>query len=320
MPFKSERAYKEAMKAEKITVKGLDAVTMNAASCYIEQHYIKKVIRFVEGEEDEIRRRIRRQLKDIFRYFELRKLDKIRLEIKKIIRSDYYFSGSGKDDFCGLLQKEAVYMAKKLYYDKIKEIMAEEVEKLVNASLQFEELYRECEEEVQRERVITGDESESVEKTYRNIVKDFIQERYSKEAGFQEIFSVDVDKNSLLAAIWKAFLDLIQKEVYRYDFEKEVDSRIDRMNDEERHIFVSRELKKKLDGSIRLKNPVKVSMMKTSCFYMVNEKAEYAKNLKNAEGNDRDYLLFNLNRTDCIEQIEIYDILSPEDIHLVFME
>ena len=211
-------------------------------------------------------------------------------------------------------------MAKKLYYDKIKEIMAEEVEKLVNASLQFEELYRECEEEVQRERVITGDESESVEKTYRNIVKDFIQERYSKEAGFQEIFSVDVDKNSLLAAIWKAFLDLIQKEVYRYDFEKEVDSRIDRMNDEERHIFVSRELKKKLDGSIRLKNPVKVSMMKTSCFYMVNEKAEYAKNLKNAEGNDRDYLLFNLNRTDCIEQIEIYDILSPEDIHLVFME
>ena len=320
LPFKSERAYKEAMKAEKITVKGLDAVTMNAASCYIEQHYIKKVIRFVEGEEDEIRRRIRRQLKDIFRYFELRKLDKIRLEIKKIIRSDYYFSGSGKDDFCGLLQKEAVYMAKKLYYDKIKEIMAEEVEKLVNASLQFEELYRECEEEVQRERIITGDESESVEKTYRNIVKDFIQERYSKEAGFQEIFSVDVDKNSLLAAIWKAFLDLIQKEVYRYDFEKEVDSRIDRMNDEERHIFVSRELKKKLDGSIRLKNPVKVSMMKTSCFYMVNEKAEYAKNLKNAEGNDRDYLLFNLNRTDCIEQIEIYDILSPEDIHLVFME
>ena len=320
LPFKSERAYKEAMKAEKITVKGLDAVTMNAASCYIEQHYIKKVIRFVEGEEDEIRRRIRRQLKDIFRYFELRKLDKIRLEIKKIIRSDYYFSGSGKDDFCGLLQKEAVYMAKKLYYDKIKEIMAEEVEKLVNASLQSEELYRECEEEVQRERVITGDESESVEKTYRNIVKDFIQERYSKEAGFQEIFSVDVDKNSLLAAIWKAFLDLIQKEVYRYDFEKEVDSRIDRMNDEERHIFVSRELKKKLDGSIRLKNPVKVSMMKTSCFYMVNEKAEYAKNLKNAEGNDRDYLLFNLNRTDCIEQIEIYDILSPEDIHLVFME
>ena len=320
LPFKSERDYKEAMKAEKITVKGLDAVTMNAASCYIEQHYIKKVIRFVEGEEDEIRRRIRRQLKDIFRYFELRKLDKIRLEIKKIIRSDYYFSGSGKDDFCGLLQKEAVYMAKKLYYDKIKEIMAEEVEKLVNASLQFEELYRECEEEVQRERVITGDESESVEKTYRNIVKDFIQERYSKEAGFQEIFSVDVDKNSLLAAIWKAFLDLIQKEVYRYDFEKEVDSRIDRMNDEERHIFVSRELKKKLDGSIRLKNPVKVSMMKTSCFYMVNEKAEYAKNLKNAEGNDRDYLLFNLNRTDCIEQIEIYDILSPEDIHLVFME
>ncbi len=320
LPFKSERAYKEAMKAEKITVKGLDAVTMNAASCYIEQHYIKKVIRFVEGEEDEIRRRIRRQLKDVFRYFELRKLDKIRLEIKKIIRSDYYFSGSGKDDFCGLLQKEAVYMAKKLYYDKIKEIMAEEVEKLVNASLQFEELYRECEEEVQRERIITGDESESVEKTYRNIVKDFIQERYSKEAGFQEIFSVDVDKNSLLAAIWKAFLDLIQKEVYRYDFEKEVDSRIDRMNDEERHIFVSRELKKKLDGSIRLKNPVKVSMMKTSCFYMVNEKAEYAKNLKNAEGNDRDYLLFNLNRTDCIEQIEIYDILSPEDIHLVFME
>lgn len=318
LPFESEHAYKETVKADKITVKGLDMVTMGAASSYIEQHYIEKVTRFVESEEDEVRGQVRRKLKDAFRYFEMRKLDKMHSELTNIIMTEYHFSGSGKDDFTGVVHKAAIYAAKKVFYEKIKKIMVEEVEKLLDASLQFEKTYRECEEEVRKERIITGDESESVEKVYKNIVKDFIQDRYSKESGFQEIFSVDADKNSLLEALWKAFLDLIQNEIYGYDFEREVDSRIDRMNDEERHIFVARELKKKLDGSIRLKNPIKVSMLKTSCFYMVNEKAEYARNLKNAEGNDRDYLLFNLNRTDCIEQIELYDILSPEDIHLVF--
>ncbi|MDE6201930.1 MAG: hypothetical protein K2O16_19950 [Lachnospiraceae bacterium] len=316
LPFASEQIYKEAMKADRVGIKELDRMTMGAASAYISQHYGEKVQVFFREEEETLRLKIRLFLRRIFCYFEFLKLDQMRQELKDMIIAEYYYAGSGIEGFTSQVHRIAVYESRKLFYGKIKEMVWQELSKLIDASLHFRTLYGQCEEEVRQERIITGDESESVEKVYGNIVKEFIQNRYNGKEGFKEVFIVDANKGELLQAVWNVFLDLIKNEVYSYDFEREVDSRMDQMNDEERHVFVARELKKKLDGSIRLKNPIQISMLKTSCFYMINEKAEYAENLRNAEGNGIDYLLFNLNRTDCIEQLELYNIMTPEMIHL----
>lgn len=316
LPFESEQTYKEAMKADQTGLKELDRMTMGAASAYISQHYVGKVEIYFREEEEILRSDIRKLLRKAFCYFEFLKLDQMRQELKDIITAEYYYAGSGKEGFTGQVHRIAAYESRKFFYGRIKDIVWQELSKLVDDSLCFRIFYEQCEEEVRQERIITGDESESVEKVYGSIVREFIQNRYNSKEGFGKVFVADAKKEELLEAVWDAFLDLLKNEVYSYDFEREVDSRMDQMNDEERHIFVARELKKKLDGSVRLKNPIQIPMLKTSCFYMVNEKAEYAANLKNAEGNGRDYQLFNLNRTDCIEQLELYNIMKPELIHL----
>ena len=83
-----------------------------------------------------------------------------------------------------------------------------------------------------------------------------------------------------------------------------------------RNQLVTQELKKQLDGSIRLKNIIDLAMVKVSCYYLISENAKYASNLRQSDSNGRDYTLFGLNRTDSIEQMEIYNISNPELIRL----
>lgn len=106
----------------------------------------------------------------------------------------------------------------------------------------------------------------------------------------------------------------MRENVYNCDFEQEVDYRMEGMDEKQRHTFVEKELRKKLDGSRRLKNSIEMPMTRAGCYYMVNAGADYAKTLEQAENGE--YVLFHLNRTDCIEQLEIYDILKPKQLHL----
>ena len=111
---------------------------------------------------------------------------------------------------------------------------------------------------------------------------------------------------------WNVFRDMIRIEAYSYDFEKEVDLRMGNTNEIGRNQLVTQELKKQLDGSIRLKNIIDLAMVKVSCYYLISENAKYASNLRQSDSNGRDYTLFGLNRTDSIEQMEIYNISNPE--------
>ena len=109
---------------------------------------------------------------------------------------------------------------------------------------------------------------------------------------------------------------MIRMEAYSYDFEREVDFRMKNTNEIGRNQLVTQELKKQLEGSIRLKNIIDLAMVKVSCYYLISENAKYASNLRQSDSNGRDYTLFGLNRTDSIEQMEIYNISNPGLIRL----
>ena len=59
------------------------------------------------------------------------------------------------------------------------------------------------------------------------------------------------------------------------------------------------------------------SVRKVCCYYLINESAKYAKELQKKEGFGVNFMLYNLNRTDSIEQMEIYDIEKPELLYLM---
>ena len=322
LPFRSEKEGKAALGDAGISERELNTITYGAYGSFVRKYFEEPVEKLFAQKEklEEYRMRIKAHIGEKFGYFELLDLDQQRDVLQRILGEEYLTSGVGKyADFQGILFQQAVFESRKTFYGKIKQLYWEELEKQIDAAKQLEEYYQECLKEIQREMIVTGEESESVKKTYADLVKEYVGSHRrvnERKTAFPEIFRAENTKEELLAAFWNVFRDMIRIEAYSYDFEKEVDLRMGNTNEIGRNQLVTQELKKQLDGSIRLKNIIDLAMVKVSCYYLISENAKYASNLRQSDSNGRDYTLFGLNRTDSIEQMEIYNISNPELIRL----
>ena len=322
LPFRSEKEGKAALGDAGISERELNAITYGAYGSFVRKYFEEPVEKLFAQKEklEEYRMRIKAHIGEKFGYFELLDLDQQRDVLQRILGEEYLTSGVGKyADFQGILFQQAVFESRKTFYGKIKQLYWEELEKQIDAAKRLEEYYQECLKEIQREMIVTGEESESVKKTYADLVKEYVGSHRrvnERKTAFPEIFRAENTKEELLAAFWNVFRDMIRIEAYSYDFEKEVDLRMGNTNEIGRNQLVTQELKKQLDGSIRLKNIIDLAMVKVSCYYLISENAKYASNLRQSDSNGRDYTLFGLNRTDSIEQMEIYNISNPELIRL----
>ena len=322
LPFRSEKEGKAALGDAGISERELNAITYGAYGSFVRKYFEEPVEKLFAQKEklEEYRMRIKAHIGEKFGYIELLDLDQQRDVLQRILGEEYLTSGVGKyADFQGILFQQAVFESRKTFYGKIKQLYWEELEKQIDAAKRLEEYYQECLKEIQREMIVTGEESESVKKTYADLVKEYVGSHRrvnERKTAFPEIFRAENTKEELLAAFWNVFRDMIRIEAYSYDFEKEVDLRMGNTNEIGRNQLVTQELKKQLDGSIRLKNIIDLAMVKVSCYYLISENAKYASNLRQSDSNGRDYTLFGLNRTDSIEQMEIYNISNPELIRL----
>lgn len=322
LPFRSEKEGKAALGDAGISERELNTITYGAYGSFVRKYFEEPVEKLFAQKEklEEYRMRIRAHIGEKFGYFELLDLDQQRDVLQRILGEEYLTSGVGKyADFQGILFQRAIFESRKTFYGKIKQLYWEELEKQIDAAKRLEEYYQECLKEIQREMIVTGEESESVKKTYADLVKEYVGSHRrvnERKTAFPEIFRAENTKEELLAAFWNVFRDMIRIEAYSYDFEKEVDLRMGNTNEIGRNQLVTQELKKQLDGSIRLKNIIDLAMVKVSCYYLISENAKYASNLRQSDSNGRDYTLFGLNRTDSIEQMEIYNISNPELIRL----
>lgn len=322
LPFRCVKDGKDALKNNAITVTAMDAVTYHAASAFIKMHYEEPVEKLFRNEAStlECRRQIREELQGKFDFFDLLELNGKRDSLKSMLEPEYLSHGNGSPkDFGRSLHYRAAFRGKKLFYEKIKRLYLEELENLIDLAVSLEKTYRECGDEIQREWVVTGDESKSVEKVYTSLVGEFVRSNRKvneHKSAFPEVFNPNNTKEDLLWALWQTFCSLIKMKEFSYDFECEVGYRMDSMNEAQRYLFVSEELQKRLDGSIRI-NSTFGEMIKMSCYYLINGSADYANNLRQSDNNGKQYTLFDLNRTDCIEQLEIYNITRPELLQLV---
>ncbi len=232
---------------------------------------------------------------------------------------DYPFTGFGqKDSPCRRLHVLGIYKSKRLFYEKMQQMMADVFAQKMQQAQEFKQMYQTCAKEIQKECMVTGEESRSVEAYYGKITEQFVERQQNADqdnTAFPDVFRVGIQKQELLGAVWEVFLKLVQESVFDCDFEQEVDARMDGMDEKQRHAFVAEELRKKLEGSMLLKNSIELPMTEAGCYYLVNASADYAKTLERADSGE--YVLFDLSRTDCIEQLKIYDILKPEQLHLV---
>lgn len=319
LPFSSWQDYKKVQGYTAITLEMADNATFGAATAFMQKHYIEPVKNFF-GDNNEImqcRKKISGILKKNFNYFELLYLSEHQESLKEMVASLYHFAGSPeKDSFYKRLHDLGVYESKCIFYNYAKKLIKRELELLLESAQNFKEIYIKCEKEIEQQCFITGGESKSVEKFYSETVKEYIEQKqhFNHSPAFPEVFRVSNIKEELLQAVWNEYLGLIKNNIYNCNFEQELDNRMNKLNENGRHKFVSEELKKRLKGSVRIKNTIEIPMAKAGCYYLVNANAEYAKTLEAAES--KEYVLFDLNRTDCIEQLEIYNITSPGLLHL----
>jgi len=307
-------------------MKAVDNMTMEALSAYVRMYYLEPAERFwqEEQEKEECGRQIREMLSGAFSYMELQELNRKQYILDNIFSSEYQIRGIGvKDTLEATLQAAAIERSRKLFTEQVKELMKEEIYGLLERAQDQENYYLQCRKEVSQEQIVTGEESESLEKFYGAAVKDFVTKNRKvneKVSTFPQVFGIREGMEELLGGIWEVFLHMIKGKEFTYNFEEEIDARMTNMNATQRQILVTQELQEMLVGSTRLKNAIDVAPRKMGGYYLINESAEYAKYLANAPGNGIDFQLFDINRTDCIEQIEIYDIHKPELLHLIDFE
>ena len=325
LPFSSCQDYKKIQGYTDVTLEMADNATFNAATAFMQKHYTEPARNFFKDNNEIIqcRKKISRILKKNFNYFEILYLSEHQDVLKEMVVSEYHFAGlSEKDSFYKRFHNLSVYKSKCIFYNYAKNIIKDELELLLESAQNFKETYIKCEKEMEQQRFVTDSKSESVEKFYSETVKEYIEQKQQHfnyipdnySTTFPEVFSVSNTKEELLQAVWNEYLGLIKNNIYNCNFEQELANRMNKVNENGRHKFVSEELKKRLKGSIRIKNNIEIPMVKTGCYYLVNANAEYARTLEAA--GSKEYVLFDLNRTDCIEQLEIYDITKPEQLHL----
>ncbi len=316
LPFQKRDDMKEIQKEKNLTSELAEHYTMGVWHCFMERNYIQVVKNYFALKENEeyIEELIHSQIQKEFSYFDLLALKN---ETLSEVLKEKYISQLGKrdNDWTKKLHLLGINESKRIFYDYIKELLQKQLIRLSEIAEKYEEGFKQYWEEIKKESDKVGGEEKTIMDFYRKTVNEFVDECGEKYAS--ELFEMPAVKEDILKRIGRIYLKLIEREVYVYDFEGDMDNRLSMLSPEKKHMFVQDELQKNLSGSIRLKTVMEPSVRKVCCYYLINESAKYAKELQKKEGFGVNFMLYNLNRTDSIEQMEIYDIEKPELLYLM---
>lgn len=327
LPISSEKALKELQKMKRVTQEAADKCTMGVWSLFIQEKYIGKVKQYLLNKEEiqYLVKEMREMLHMSFSGYEIMNMRSKRDLLIQMLSEDLKFRGVREGlDYKEQLHERALFECKKYFYKSVKEILINEFKSILEEADNYKELYQNCENELYKEEIlISGNKDDSLEKQYHLYVEkvnEYISEHQkinTAKSAFPNVFDIRLTKEGLLYSVWNVFLDLIQKEVYEYDFEKELHWRMSHKSEEDCMTDVSKEFQENLEKYIRLssKTNILAVLTKRCKFYLVNNNAKYAAYFANLDAyKNGEFMLFNLNRTDCIEQIGIYDITNPEKI------
>ncbi len=326
LPYDNPDGIKDLKKGNIRSIKALDARTFGTASECVERFFLNPIREYFDPAErkEDVRNEIIEWLLEKFSFFELKMMKSIIQEILYYIRHEVIDTISSARDPEYMLVMHGKSEARKIFYDRYKSLIAETLAELVEYTESFEENYREIVHEMRIERAANGEEDQTIEIFYNRLVDQYVTTIVNSCSGiaFPGVFRVNLSKQGILNAIYAEYIKLIfSHDVFRYDFEKELQERKEGMTPEESQRFLGDELATQIKGSMRINNVIDFQERRLQNYFLINEDAEYAKFLRSQPGYEsREYQLINLNRTDCLEKLEIYEIPNVSLIHLVGAE
>lgn len=316
LPFQKEYGTKQIQKRKSLTIEQADWDTMGVWKLFMERNYIQPVLKYFDLKENKeyADSLICSQIQKSFTYIDFLTLNEDELEF--LLQREYVSQGGRNEErWSQKLHLLGINESKKRFYDCMKKRLKEQLEFYRKVAIEYKENYEQYQEEIEKESGKVGGEEKTIIDFYWKTVKEFMG--MNGEKYVDALFALPTFKEDILKRIWEIWLKLIEKDIYTYDFESELDRRLNTLTPEQKHMFIQDKLQKNLDGSMRLKTVLDPSVRKACCYYLVNENANYAKELKKKDGFGAEFMLYSLNRTDCIEQMEIYDIEKPELLYLI---
>lgn len=320
-PYSSSEDFKEMLNGNSFSIKALDARTFGVAQQYINTYYVAPINEYFEKGE-EIEKYLTDWLLAKFTCFDFLLISENFEQISMFLKREAMIPPSPKaTSLENSFDFYAKYVARKLFTERYKLKILEVLSKLCDMCENFFDSYREIKEEMRKERMINGEEERSIEKMYGDIVAEYLNNRLhdADSSSFEGLFHVTNTKKQMLSIVFNEYKRMIHSyKIFSVDFETELTERANRTEMAERERVISMTLESQMEGSIRLKNVIEFQRQKLATYYLINEKASYKDTLQNSnQYKQGDYLFFNLNRTDCVEQMELYLITDSDIIHLV---
>jgi len=317
----------ETLGKKPVRVEDIDAASFGTCSAYIQKNIAEPLRKYFEEEERkaEYIKQLSDQIVETFTYFELLSIKKEIDIVKSSIFSKVSDSPVGTEDICMMFFNILKNAIKQEFYAYYKNMLWEALAGVMKQVDSFSVNYQKICDEMASARSATGEEEENLENFYKGRVSEYIRSSVKRaengKAVFGKVFDVRLDKMGILEAIFNEYLAYVDSDsIFKADFEGELNLRSSKMDEAAKIKYIDDRFNTLMEGSMRLNNsPNKNFKIEGSLkFYLVNGNAAYAGTLKKLrKEKDGDYHLFSLNRTDCIEKLEIYTIKDTNEIHLI---
>ena len=293
-----------------VTTEMLDRATMGQWSEFFKIYYDDVVLK--ETKDEDFTKELHKYLKTKFNYKEMRECFNSDEAAGVVNRGDAMALGGPR---MGLLERAALLgknYARNLYYSKrVRPVYQSTLDRLYKQSEGFYGMIARLENVLLRSLMITNSRLySSIEQFYDDIVKNYITEHRDE---FYMLMDVDYTPEKFLDALYNFFTVMVKRiDQYRLYFEGELSERLKAFGDDyaRRNEIIEGALNNKIEESRRLNLASGTGATEIFQTYLGNPKADFVKRLAGGGSNK----VYDLEKSDCIENLVIYEISSLEDI------
>ncbi|MBR0365457.1 MAG: hypothetical protein IJH94_01480 [Clostridia bacterium] len=288
----------------------LDRATMGQWSAFFDSYYRDLVNN--EINEADFRNSFHYYLKSKFNYKEMRDSFN-REDIDNVIR----YSGAtqiaaGRDN---LFRRTAYfgtdYVRGKYYNDYVAPIFRATLDRLYSKASDFENMVMKIDNYLPRSLVILKSELySSIKEFYGDIVKRYISEHRDE---FNLLMDVDLTPTEFYDNLFAFFKSLVsQIDVFNLNFEQEMSRRLEGMGSDyaKRNKIIEDALSNNIENSRRLNIAMDTNCRAVYQTYLGNPRADFVRRLM----GDRVNNVYDLDKSDCIENLIVYQMSSLRDI------
>lgn len=313
---KSFLRYKRKMFADWTQV---NEMTCSVLDAYYQMHYEEVLAENIQNNDfkEECEKKIHKFLVERFSFFEL--LKNLRDEQQRRMMHDVIVAESSdrSNTWEEILHFEAKLRVERKFCRWAGDLLEDELKKLYNHVNATRVSYLNILEEVRKEKTSFGGENEQMDHFYENEVEQFLSsdEFFSLDPN-HTLFRIDSTVDDILEKICHIFELLITKRsIYGEPFEKEEEQRLNNVSELERTRIMKNRLNTDVSNQGRLHLDYDYKEERVGTFCLVNSKSVYIDELIDDEKMGR-FVLFDLNRRDCQEMVELYKMEKLNRIRL----